>query len=288
MDIIPETACLSVFKASPQNQFKATFYSQDEWDRLWESQSGKGKTRFSQTYDELNADSEKRKYVGCAPEERSVGSLEQLKKELEGFTSAKYPAHLFVKELEIGLSDYPIDSGIYFVDTPGLNDPVAYRSTLTKDHMHKASAIVVCIGSEAMRSNDVETLIEVVDALRKQTEKLLVVGTKIDNFEKEDDWERQQQVWQKEVTDKGMNIEHIVGVSSNIHLICKQIEDGKDFSEEGAIRCDKQNRHVYALAQQRPRQRKRSRRGLEKSRIRRILITFWIFSIVARSKTRFG
>ena len=230
VDIIPETACLSVFKASPQNQFKATFYSQDEWDRLWESQSGG--TEFSKVYDNLNADSEKHKYVGCAPEERSVGSLEQLKKELVGFTSAKYPAHLFVKELEIGISDYPIDNGIYFVDTPGLNDPVAYRSTLTRDHMHKASAIVVCIGSEAMRTTDIETLGVVVAALRKQTEKLLVVGTKIDNFQKEDDWERQQQVWQKEVRERSMNIEHIVGVSSYIHLICKQIEDGKDFSEE--------------------------------------------------------
>ena len=228
-DVIPETACLSVFKYSQTNNFKATFYSQGEWDKLWESQSDE--TDFSKKYDKLNAGREKGKYVGRAPVERSFCDLDQLKKELEGYTSAKYPVHFFVKKLEIGLSDYPVDKGLYFVDTPGLNDPVAYRSIITKDYMYRSNAIVLCINSGAMQEADLLAVIGGCEALHDDTEKLLVVGTQIDEFDKEDDWERQKAVWKERFEDSNKNVQHIVGVSAKIHLICKKINDNKDFTK---------------------------------------------------------
>ena len=231
VNVIPETACLSIFKASPQNQFKATFYSEAEWNELWESIKKSGDSTFSKKYDELNADRAKGQCVGRAPIERSFSDLEQLKKELERYTSAQYADHMFVKELEIGLAKYPLNKDIFFVDTPGLDDVVEYRSNITKDYMRRSNAVVVCVtASETLRNNDYLTIIKAHDSLNDEAEKLLVAGTKIDQLKNDGDWDMQKREWEKYF--EGKNIKHIVGVSSRIHSFCKNLEGGKTFDED--------------------------------------------------------
>ncbi|GLH58070.1 hypothetical protein [Helicobacter ailurogastricus] len=45
---------------------------------------------------------------------------------LAQYTSSRSPAHRFVKEVSIEFLEFPYEKNIVFVDTPGLNDPVAY------------------------------------------------------------------------------------------------------------------------------------------------------------------
>ena len=165
------------------------------------------------------------------PCERSFSDLEQLKNELERYTSAQYLDHMFVKELEIGLSDYPLDKDIFFVDTPGLNDVVRYRSKITEDYMRRSNAVVVCVtASETLRNNDFLTIINAHDSLNDQPEKLLVAGTKIDQLKKDEDSDMQKREWEKYF--EGKDIRHIIGVSSYIYPFCKQIEAVKAKAEE--------------------------------------------------------
>lgn len=228
VNVIPETACLSIFKSSQTNNFKATFYSEAEWAKLSEDVKKSGDTTFAKKYDELQADRVKSQYIGCAPlEEPSIGDLQQLRHKLERYTSAQYPAHLFVKELEIGLSDYPLNKDIFFFDAPGLDDVTEYRSKITKDYMRRSKAVIVCVtASETLRNNDYLTILKAHDSLNDEAEKLLIAGTEIDQLKEDGEWEKQKQEWQKYF--EGKNIRHIVGVSSYIHSICKKIGDNKE------------------------------------------------------------
>ena len=61
------------------------------------------------------------------------------------WTRSDTPKHFFVKEIEVGYESdsdmFPHD--VYLVDTPGLNDPVKYRSEITRKYIKKLIGLLL-------------------------------------------------------------------------------------------------------------------------------------------------
>lgn len=200
ISVTPETASLTKFRASETNQhrIKVTFYSHDEWDCLWRSaQEGKA-TVFINEYNQLQANTIKDKYVGKRELIITCQTISELKEEIFKWSSSKTATHYFVKELEIGLANTNIPKGVIFVDTPGLDDVVDYRSNITREYIDRANAVLVCVRSEALTGSEMSTIIRVFANTRHNPEKVYIIGTKYDALNKpEEDWAKQKEEWLK-------------------------------------------------------------------------------------------
>lgn len=127
---------------------------------------------------------------------------DRIEKELKLYSSSQYPEHLFVQEIEIGISTIPsyFPKEVVFVDTPGLMDPVKYRSELTSDYIRKASAVFVCIPQSSIRDEELRTLQNVFQTVPKTDENnsnknnIYVVVTRYDEFNNPvDDFKKQKE-----------------------------------------------------------------------------------------------
>ena len=184
----PETAALTKFRFSKQDYIKATFYSQKEWDSIWKSLSkNKGNTKFEQEYEYLNAGALEMQFIGREPEVMSLKN-EEIQQNLLKWTSSKYPEHLFVKEVEVGISNLPegIPPEVVFVDTPGLSDPVAYRSNITKKYIKSANAVFVCIEARKMQSQEIGTISSVLSFSAHNKKKVHIIATRWDDLDPKD------------------------------------------------------------------------------------------------------
>lgn len=165
MAVTPETAALTKFRYSARDYVNVTFYTADEWQELWSSRrEGKGEEdQFMREYRELNADAVKDKWIGHDPKRTELAPREVLA-EIAKWSSSKSPEHYFVRELEVGISTLPSDfpKQIVFVDTPGLSDPVAYRTEITKSYIRRANAVFVCVDAQKIYKEEVETLSSVL------------------------------------------------------------------------------------------------------------------------------
>lgn len=135
MSVTPETAALTKFRSSPRDYVKILFYTPGEWKTLWKSRTSAADA-FMEEYRELNAEAQKDKWIGHEEIFRELPNGE-IEKELAVWSSSKSARHYFVKEIEVGISSLPKDfpEQVVFVDTPGLLDPVAYRSELSLIHI---------------------------------------------------------------------------------------------------------------------------------------------------------
>ena len=173
------------------------FYSKKEWKALWDSRTS-GADAFMKEYNELNADSQRDKWVGHEIVYKELSNNE-IEKELSVWSSSKSAEHYFVKEIEVGISslsdDFP--KQIVFVDTPGLSDPVAYRSEITKQYIRKANAVFVCVDAQKVQKNEVETISSVFSFSAHNKSKVHIIATHWDKLNKpEMDW-KEQKKWMK-------------------------------------------------------------------------------------------
>lgn len=184
----PETAALTKFRYSKQDYIKITFYSRKEWESIWKSLSkNKGNTKFEQEYDNLNAGVLEKQFIGREPEVISLKN-EEIQQNLLKWTSSKYPEHLFVREVEVGISNLPdgIPPEVVFVDTPGLSDPVAYRSNITKNYIKSANAVFVCIEARKMQSQEIGTISSVLSFSAHNKKKVHIIATRWDDLDPKD------------------------------------------------------------------------------------------------------
>ena len=201
MDVTPETAALTKFRASPVDYVHVTFYTQDEWQKLWASRS-KDANEFIQEYNDLNAESQRAKWINHAPHHEEM-SNDKIHGELEIWSSSKRAEHYFVKEIEVGIStlakDFPPQ--VVFVDTPGLSDPVAYRSDLTKEYIRKANAVFVCVNAKNIYKEEVDTISTVFAASSDNINKVHIIATQWDLLNKPiEDWAKQKSYLIKRLT----------------------------------------------------------------------------------------
>ena len=197
--VTPETASLTKFKHSKgKNYVKLNFYTSAEWDKLWKSVVNSKADVFVEEFTTLGAEAEKRNWLDKNEIILEFTAVEELKEEIKKWTSSKKATHYFVKEVEVGLSDLDLPEGVVFVDTPGLDDPVQYRSDITRAYIDRANAVLVCVKSDALTGGELGTIYSVFANARYNPEKIYVVGTQLDTLNRPfENWKEQRVEWLK-------------------------------------------------------------------------------------------
>ena len=203
MAVTPETAALTKFRSSKEDYVRVKFYSKEEWQKLWKSISTDADT-FLEEYKRLNAEKEADKWIGHKPYIRMLKNNE-ITDELAVWSSSKRAEHYFVKEIEVGIStlgdDFP--KQVVFVDTPGLSDPVAYRSNITRRYIEKANAVFVCVDAKRLEKEEIDTIASVFSYLHNEKEKLYVIATHWDVLNNPlDDWKNNKEFFVSTLTGK--------------------------------------------------------------------------------------
>lgn len=187
----PETASVTKFKKSEiGNYVKVSFYTTKEWKLLWDSVhsstaeaiEGDENEDFIHLYEYLHAEDIRAKYLDKQEAFFHVNSIEEMKENIDKFTSARHPEHFFAKEVEVGLTDFFAPSNVVIVDTPGLDDPVPYRTNITRRYLHKANVILLCIRSNRaeISSTELTQLFYIFQELRYYKDRIITIGTQID------------------------------------------------------------------------------------------------------------
>lgn len=231
MDVTPETAALTKFRSSLRDYVNVTFYTQREWDELWQSRTS-GASAFMAEYEELQGDKHKDKWINHSPLHKDMPN-EKIQDELTIWSSSKRPEHYFVKEIEVGIStlakDFPAQ--VVFVDTPGLSDPVAYRSELTKEYIRRANAVFVCIDAQKIQSEEIKTISSVFSFSSEDKSKVHIIATHWDVLnDPEGDWKRQKEYLIKRLTgpaffdSQKMAAENIMHSAAFLYNLCRDYD----------------------------------------------------------------
>lgn len=187
----PETASVTKFRKSERgNYVKVSFYTSKDWQQLWDSvhsssaDSVKGDENedFLHLYESLQAESIRNSFLDRKDVIRYVDSLEEQKEMIDTYTSARHREHFFAKEVEVGLSDFFAPSNVVIVDTPGLDDPVPYRTDITRRYLHKANVVLLCIRSNRpeISNTELNQISYIFQELRYYKERIITIGTQID------------------------------------------------------------------------------------------------------------
>ncbi|WP_439020465.1 dynamin family protein [Bacillus thuringiensis] len=228
----PETAVLTKFRAGfGKNFIRVKFYSSSEWKELWDSVHENGGAGFLDEYKNLKADHEKDKWIDHEDEDIEVNDEQDLKKSIEEWTSSRSPEHFFVKEVEVGIKDFVLPEKIVFVDTPGLNDVVSYRSNVTKKFLNSANAVLLCVLSKALNAGDLQDMYPIFNKCSENPEKLYIIGTQIDILNNPiNDWTDIKRKWITYFDGRSCYNSHIkadnniIGVSSYLYNLSRKHE----------------------------------------------------------------
>ena len=179
----PETAVLTKFRSSEQDYIKVKFYTAKEWEKLWSSVQSDAE-RFLELYKELEAEKHKSEWVGHAEKEIRPLANSEIEDELKRWSSSQSAVHFFVKEIEVGISSFPkgFPKQVVLVDTPGLFDPVAFRSQISVDYIHNANAVLVCVKAEDLHAEEVKTVESVFSFSRHKEKKVFIIATNWDKL----------------------------------------------------------------------------------------------------------
>lgn len=204
MAVTPETAALTKFRSSPKDYIRVDFYTAKEWDKLWKSRTSAADA-FMREYKSLGAEAQKSKWVGHTSIVKEVAN-EDIEEELTIWSSSKSAEHYFVKEIEVGISSLPDDfpRQVVFVDTPGLSDPVAYRSEITKEYIRRANAVFVCVEAKKLQKEEIDTIASVFSFSSHNKSKVHVIATHWDKLNHpNEDWELEKEWMKEQLVGKG-------------------------------------------------------------------------------------
>lgn len=200
MAVTPETAALTKFRSSPRDYVRVRFYSSEEWEKLWASRTSAADS-FMQEYEELHAEEQKLDWIDHDEEYKELPN-DRIKEELKKWSSSKSALHYFVKEIEVGISTLPksIPEQVVFVDTPGLSDPVAYRSEITREYIRRANAVFVCIDAQKIEKEEINTISSVFSFSSHNKNKVHIIATHYDKLNNpQEDWAEQKVYLEKQL-----------------------------------------------------------------------------------------
>lgn len=197
------TAALTKFRSSSSgNYIKVRFYAATEWQKLVDSARGsagsqarKGEDTEDRSLAELLADPEVQKaaeqWVGHKTIYKKCGDIPKLRDEIKRWTAADSPDHLFASEVEVGVDRklFDMPEEVVFVDTPGLHDPVKYRSNITKEYIARANAVLVAVKPDALTEEAFQTITTVFDHVGNNKRKVFIVGTQKDKLQSSKEYE---------------------------------------------------------------------------------------------------
>lgn len=235
MRVTPETAALTKFRKGDRNYVKVRFYTKDEWEKLYKSAEDSKATVFLEEYQYLNGETEKERWLSKGEEIFSCASKKDLIKEISKWTSSRSAVHYFVKEVEVGLQEFDLPDGVVLVDTPGLDDVVAYRSNITREYIDRANAVLVCVKSDALTGPEMATIYSVFSNTRYNPEKVYIIATQLDTLNRpEEDWKEQQVEWLKYLKGKGaynstqLAKKNLIPVSAYLYTLLQDHADLKE------------------------------------------------------------
>ena len=246
-EVTPETASLTKFRTAKGNSYvTVSFYSADEWRTCWESAQKNRADVFMEEYRALKADQYKSSWLNHASVRQECDSLTSLRAEIRRWTSSKSPEHYFVKEVEVGLAGIDLPPEVVFVDTPGLDDVVEYRSNITRDYIDRANAVLVCVNATTLRGEELRTISSVFANTRYHPEKVFIVATQIDRLNNpQKDWAKQSEEWLKYLKgvdcfdDTRLAERNLIPVSGYLYTMLKKAGDSltedESFELEGLL-----------------------------------------------------
>lgn len=252
-DARPETASLTKFKYADKNKLEIEFYNEKEWSELWESveeaknQASNDEVKqkqvnvFKEEFENSGAKNIKNNWLGKPNKTIEVSNIEELKNEIKDYTSRQSEKHYFVKELTVYLNNENMPKNVTIVDTPGLNDVVAYRSNITKGYIQRANAIVVCQSYLNLGDREFNDIASFFGNIGDKSYKVIILGTQIDRLNKpKEEWENIKEDWKnqfKSFYEKDENLlnKNIIGVSSYIFSNLIELENGRECDEDNIL-----------------------------------------------------
>lgn len=234
VDPTPETSILVKYRTTGDgNYLKISFYTQTQWNSLWDTT--KHTTVFQNEYRRLEANNIKYKYLDN-PQKFITCSSEELPKLMMEWSSSEAPKHFFVKEIEVGYQSNTMPHDVFLVDTPGLSDPVKYRSDITRKYIKNADWILACITGENLSCQpEFNFLSKVIANKGGDVSKIFVVATKKDMLTNEAGEKKVKEFLIRLgelYNNESMAISHFSFVAAEMHLMTLQILNGIDLEKE--------------------------------------------------------
>ena len=239
VDATPETSVLVKYRTTENKYYtKVSFYNKEQWDALFNSAKGEGrKTAFVESYEKLKAESIKANYLNKSTAYEEYETKQDLKNAITKWTSSITPEHFFVSEVELGFISNDLPHDVVLVDTPGLQDPVEFRSNITREYINKAHWVLACISNDNLNiKNELNFLNQVCANLQHDIKRLFIVATKADTVE-ESDRKKKQSLFIKDIAplygdQTGIIKEYFISVAAQAHLLSIEKIAGVSLSKE--------------------------------------------------------
>lgn len=184
VEVNPETAALTKFRSAKNFYVKVKFHTEKQWKKLKTSaqqSTQSGKDSLKRRLQDKKTLNEAGTWVDHEDVVIQCDNLHELQKQVKEYTSTQTIKHLFVSEVEVGIDRrvFNMPPEVVFVDTPGLKDPVTYRSDITRDYIRKADAVLIALKPGPLTTEGLEVVSTVLDCT--DIEKAYIVGTHKDH-----------------------------------------------------------------------------------------------------------
>lgn len=183
VEVNPETAALTKFRSANGYYVIVKFHTGKQWEKLKESvrtskKTGKG-SLLAHLTDSAIGEKES-EWIDHKDLLINCKDLKDLQETVKQYTSSQTIDHLFVSEVEVGVdkSIFNMPKEVVFVDTPGLKDPVKYRSDITREYIKKSDAVLIALKPGPFTTEGLEVVTTVLDCT--ETDKAYIIGTQKD------------------------------------------------------------------------------------------------------------
>lgn len=234
VDPTPETSILVKYRTTSKgNYLKINFYTEAQWNKLWST--AKNATVFRNEYDRLGAENIKYEYLN-KPQKYITCSSEELPRIMMEWSKSDAPKHFFVKEIEVGYQSDTIPHDVFLVDTPGLSDPVRYRSDITRRYIKRSDWILACITGENLSCQpEFNFLSKVISNKGGDVSKIFVVATKKDMLTNAEGEKKEKEFLIRLgelYNNDSMAVSRFAFVAAEVHLMTTQVIQGINLEPE--------------------------------------------------------
>lgn len=234
VDPTPETSILVKYRTTSEgNYLKINFYTEAQWNKLWST--AKNATVFRNEFDRLGAENIKYEYLN-KPQKYITCSSEELPRIMMEWSKSDAPKHFFVKEIEVGYQSDTIPHDVFLVDTPGLSDPVRYRSDITRRYIKRSDWILACITGENLSCQpEFNFLSKVISNKGGDVSKIFVVATKKDMLTNAEGEKKEKEFLIRLgelYNNDSMAVSRFAFVAAEVHLMTTQVIQGINLEPE--------------------------------------------------------
>ena len=234
VDPTPETSILVKYRTTSEgNYLKINFYTEAQWNKLWST--AKNATVFRNEYDRLGAENIKYEYLN-KPQKYITCTSEELPRIMMEWSKSDTPKHFFVKEIEVGYQSDTIPHDVFLVDTPGLSDPVRYRSDITRRYIKRSDWILACITGENLSCQpEFNFLSKVISNKGGDVSKIFVVATKKDMLTNAEGEKKEKEFLIRLgelYNNDSMAVSRFAFVAAEVHLMTTQVIQGINLEPE--------------------------------------------------------